>query len=69
MSAGGILGPDLSHFGSRKTIGAGALENTPENLAYWIDHTQIVKPGAKMPSLDLPSDQVKSVVDYLERLK
>jgi cytochrome c oxidase subunit 2 len=67
--AGGILGPNLSHFGSRKTIGAGALQNNPENLGYWIDHTQMVKPGSKMPSLDLPADQVTEVTAYLEGLK
>jgi len=69
LSAGGVLGPDLSHFGGRTTIGAGTLDNNPQNLAYWINHTQAVKPGAKMPSLDLPPGQVKAVADYLETLK
>jgi cytochrome c oxidase subunit 2 len=68
-SAGGILGPNLSHFGSRTTIGAGALPNNSENLAYWIDHTQMVKPGSNMPSLDLPADQVAAVTAFLEGLK
>jgi cytochrome c oxidase subunit II len=67
--AGGILGPDLSHFGSRKSIGAGALQNTPQNLAYWIDHAQTVKPGSKMPALDLPADQVAALTAFLEGLK
>jgi cytochrome c oxidase subunit 2 len=67
--AGGILGPNLSHFGSRTTIGAGALPNNSENLAYWIDHTQTVKPGSNMPSLDLPADQVAAVTAFLEGLK
>lgn len=69
LSAGGVLGPDLSHFGGRTTIGAGTLDNNRQNLAYWINHVQVVKPGAKMPSLDLPSAQVKAVADYLEALK
>src|SRR5690606_20582047 len=32
-SGGGVLGPDLSHFGTRTTVAAGLLENTPENVA------------------------------------
>ncbi len=67
--AGGILGPNLSHFGSRTTIGAGALPNNSESLAYWIDHTQTVKPGSNMPSLALPADQVAAVTAFLEGLK
>jgi cytochrome c oxidase subunit II len=69
ISADGILGPNLSHFGSRTTIGAGTLENNAESLAYWIDHTQTVKPGTQMPSLDLPSDQVDKLTAFLEGLK
>ncbi len=69
LSAGGILGPDLSHFGSRRSIGAGILENNPTNLAYWIDHTQSVKPGSKMPALDLPHNEVGALTAFLEGLK
>src|SRR5436190_19701146 len=32
----GVRGPNLTYFGSRETIGAGALSNTPENLKTWI---------------------------------
>ena len=32
----GRVGPDLTHVASRSTIGAGALDNTPANLARWI---------------------------------
>ena len=31
-----LPGPNLSHFGGRQRIGAGMLENTPENLARWL---------------------------------
>ncbi len=67
--AGGILGPDLSHFGSRATIAAGLLPNTAANLAYWIDNTQTVKPGAKMPELDMLASEIADVTTYLESLK
>ena len=69
LPAGGILGPNLSHFGSRTTIGAGILANTPDNLADWIGHTQTIKPGSKMPALDLPDDQLAAVTAFLEGLK
>ena len=69
LPAGGILGPNLSHFGSRTSIAAGTLDNTPENLSRWINNTQTIKPGSKMPPLDLPADQVAAVTTFLEGLK
>ena len=41
----GKIGPNLSHFGSRTTLAAGILPNTPENLAAWIQDPQAIKPG------------------------
>jgi len=66
--AGGILGPDLSHFGSRSTIAAGLMPNTPANLSNWIDNTQTIKPGAKMPELHMLAGEVADVTAYLEGL-
>jgi cytochrome c oxidase subunit 2 len=66
--AGGILGPDLSHFGSRSTIAAGLMPNTPANLAHWIDNTQTIKPGVKMPELHMLAGEVADVTAYLEGL-
>ncbi|MFA5505548.1 MAG: c-type cytochrome [Vulcanimicrobiota bacterium] len=43
--AGGIVGPDLTHFGSRTSVAAGWLENTPDNLGHWLMHPDDVKPG------------------------
>lgn len=44
----GRVGPDLTHVGSRTTIAAGLLENTPENLHRWIVDPNGVKPGNLM---------------------
>ena len=44
----GVNGPDLTHFGSRTTLAAGLLENTPRDLHRWIVHPNDVKPGNKM---------------------
>lgn len=64
------VGPDLSHFGSRTTIGSGVLDNTPENLRRWLAEVQRVKPGALMPNYNiLPEDDLRALVDYLEGLE
>lgn len=67
--AGGILGPDLSHFGSREGLAAGVMPNTPANLANWINNTQTIKPGAKMPELHMLASEIADVTSYLEGLK
>ncbi|MEX2528753.1 MAG: cytochrome c oxidase subunit II [Gemmatimonadota bacterium] len=51
-SAEGRVGPDLSLLGTRTTLGAGLLENTPENLVRWIQDPQGIKPGAEMPGTE-----------------
>ena len=47
-NASGDLGPDLTHLASRRTLGAGILENTTGNLAGWIVDAQAIKPGNHM---------------------
>jgi cytochrome c oxidase subunit II len=37
--ANGLVGPDLTHVGSRLSIGAGALPNQPDALLRWIART------------------------------
>ncbi|MDC7264533.1 cytochrome c oxidase subunit II [Shinella sp. HY16] len=64
------LGPDLTFFGQRQTVGAGVLANTAENVARFIRNPDAVKPGAKMPAFDmLPDKDVAAITDYLVRLK
>lgn len=65
----GQLGPDLTHFGSRRTLAAGLLPNTPENVAAWLKNPPALKPGAKMPALGLTEDQARAVAAYLLSLK
>lgn len=69
LSAGGILGPNLSHFGSRRTIAGGVLPNDAGNLAHWLSDSQGVKPGSKMPELHLAASEVDTLTAYLEGLK
>jgi cytochrome c oxidase subunit 2 len=60
------VGPDLTHLGSRRTIGAALLPNTRGNLAGWIADPQALKPGVKMPRTYLAADDLLALVDYLE---
>lgn len=64
------VGPDLTHFGSRETIGAGVIENTPENLRAWIEDPHQFKPGVLMPAFDALSDEeIDALVAYLRGLR
>lgn len=69
-SAKGTVGPDLTHFGSRATIGGGVVANTPENLEAWLRDPQAIKPGVLMPGFDMLSDEeIEALINYLEGLK
>jgi cytochrome c oxidase subunit 2 len=66
--AGGILGPDLTHLASRRTIAAGTLPNNPGNLSGWIGNPQALKPGVAMPVVPLRPEELRAVVSYLHGL-
>jgi cytochrome c oxidase subunit 2 len=69
-AAAGARGPDLTHVGSRLTIGAGLLPNNAGALAGWIASSQHLKPGNLMPSFGmLPGEELRSLAGYLESLK
>ncbi len=65
----GVVGPDLTHLASRRTIAGGMLPRTPENLARWIRNAPAVKPGALMPEIPLSDADVRALVAYLETLR
>ncbi len=67
--AQGKVGPNLTHIGSRLTLAAGVLDNTPTELARWISGPQTVKPGSKMVVPALTQDEIQALVAYLEGLK
>lgn len=84
-SSMGVTGPNLTHFGSRSTIGAGSFPNTPAYLALWIKNARAMKPGILMPTLGknqydpqlkqpvttggLDDQQIADIVAYLMSLK
>lgn len=63
------VAPDLTHIASRRELGAGILENTPDNLRRWITDPQKVKPGVLMPKFNLTEEQVNELTAYFETLK
>ena len=68
-SAGGRIGPDLSHLASRQTIAAGTRPNTRGNLAGWIVDPQSIKPGTRMPPSRLSAADLHALTTYLESLR
>lgn len=65
----GTIGPNLTHVGSRSTIASGTLPNTAEDLATWLHNPPGVKPGSRMPNLNLSDEQIGRLVTYLQSLQ
>jgi cytochrome c oxidase subunit 2 len=68
-SADGDVGPDLTHFASRATIAALTVPNNAANLREWIEHPQELKPGNKMPDLQLSNADFTALAAYMETLR
>jgi cytochrome c oxidase subunit 2 len=78
-SAVGEVGPNLTNFGSRPTVGAGVAPNNLDNVIKWIHDPAAMKPGALMPGVNhdtrlgtatgLTDAEVYAVARYLESLK
>ena len=68
--AAGTLGPDLTHVGSRLSIGAGILPNNRGTIAGWIVSSQHLKPGNLMPSMrGFGGEELRALAAYVESLK
>jgi cytochrome c oxidase subunit II len=68
--AGGRIGPDLTHVGSRTSIGAGMLPLQIGELQRWVAVTERVKPGVHMPSFTMiPPQDVRAIATYLASLQ
>jgi cytochrome c oxidase subunit II len=69
-TAGGTVGPDLTHLASRRAIGADTAPMTSANLARFITHGQHIKPGNLMPQFRIFSDAERdAVAAYLMSLR
>ncbi len=69
-SAQGLSGPDLSHIGSRLTIGGALLDTDDEALARFILHSASLKPGSHMPAYpNLSADELAGIARWLKGLQ
>ena len=68
--ADGVVGPDLTHVGSRLSLAAGTLPNERDDFLEWIAHTEAVKPGVHMPAFGmLPQEDLQALAVYLDGLE
>ncbi|HEU4628565.1 MAG TPA: cytochrome c oxidase subunit II [Gemmatimonadaceae bacterium] len=81
----GVLGPNLTHFGSRNVLAASMYPNDARHLARWIKNARVMKPGVGMPTLGkglvdpvtgapvtaggLTDQEIADIVAYLMALK
>ena len=63
-----FVGPPLDTL-ARRTLIAGTLPMSQENLALWLMHTQKVKPGTAMPNLQLATSERQELVRWLMTLQ
>ena len=80
----GVIGPNLTHVGSRTTIAGGIYPNDTKHLSRWIKNARWMKPGVLMPTIGkgqydpilktnlkqgLTDEQIADMVAYLQALK
>jgi cytochrome c oxidase subunit 2 len=81
----GVVGPNLTHIGSRSTIAGGLFPNDKKHLSLWIKNSRWMKPGVIMPTLGafqrdpvtgqsipktgLTDQQIADIVAYMQALK
>ena len=63
-----LAGPPLGRIGGRTYI-AGAMINTPENLALWLKDPQAIRPGSPMPNLNLSDEDAREIAVFLETFR
>ncbi|HEY7853384.1 MAG TPA: c-type cytochrome [Caulobacteraceae bacterium] len=66
--ADGLAGPPLRGLASRTMI-AGVMANTPDNLVAWLRAPQAAVPGNAMPDMGLSEQQARDAAAYLETLR
>lgn len=67
--ATGRAGPDLTHFGGRRSIAAGTLTMSRGAVQGWIAQPQALKPGTMMPPVALSGPDADAAARYLMGLQ
>lgn len=66
----GVIGPDLTHVGSRESVGAGILPNDEHGFRTWLARVHQLKPGVHMPSFEmLGAEELGVLATYLDGLR
>ncbi|HYX32466.1 MAG TPA: cytochrome c oxidase subunit II [Oligoflexus sp.] len=68
-AAQGKVGPDLTHIGSRSSLGAGVVANSYGSLAGWVANPQALKPGNRMPPSYVKAEDYHPLITYLMSLE
>lgn len=66
--ANGNVGPPLHRIGTRTYI-AGYIQNSPDNMAAWIEDPQKALPGNAMPTMGIPQKDARDIAAFLYTLK
>lgn len=66
--AHGKVGPPLNGVATRSII-AGELPNTPENMVRWIRDPVAIEPNTAMPNLQVSEEAARDMVAYLYTLR
>jgi len=67
--ARGVIGPDLTHMATRSTLAALTIPNQTNDLSQWLRDPQHVKPGNRMPGLNLSPAEFAELTAYLQGLR
>jgi cytochrome c oxidase subunit 2 len=68
--AAGTIGPDLTHLGSRRSVGVDTLPLTQANIRRFIHDGQRIKPGNRMPPFHIFAESdLDAIATYLAGLR
>ncbi|MHC2439891.1 c-type cytochrome [Bradyrhizobium sp. USDA 4451] len=67
-NADGNVGPSLRRIATRTYI-AGFIQNSPENMTFWVQDPQRMLPGNAMPSSGISQDDASDIAAFLYTLR
>ncbi|HYH09590.1 MAG TPA: c-type cytochrome [Thermoanaerobaculia bacterium] len=65
----GALGPSLAGVATRPTISMGVVQNTPANLAQYVQDPASLNPQSTMPPIGLNDADADAIASFLLTLK
>lgn len=60
-----LTGPLLNNIALRPTIAGEQIQNTPENMAKWIQNPPALKPGTLMPKLEMTDQEAQDLAAFV----